>query len=212
MTLAVVGMRSEAALLPRGLRVVVGGGDPRQLPALLAAERGEGVAAVLSFGIAGGLDPALVPGDLIVSTWVRGPGGAYRADMSWAAALARATGARLGVVAGAAAAVADPAAKRALRDATGALAVDLESEAAAAFAAAYALPFVALRAVADTAKEAVPAAAVAGLTSDGRLAPGRVALALLRRPRELPALIQVAKRARAAHAALARAVAALPGQ
>ncbi|MBX9698021.1 MAG: nucleoside phosphorylase, partial [Acetobacteraceae bacterium] len=93
--LAVVGMQSEAALLPEGVRAVVTGGDPKRAAALLAEEQGE-VAAVLSFGIAGGLDPDLAAGDLVVATRVRGPGGAWRADMGWAAALARATGARLG--------------------------------------------------------------------------------------------------------------------
>jgi len=207
--LAVVGMRSEARLLPQGIRAVVAGGDPRRLASLLAAQPGE-VAGVLSFGIAGGLDPALGAGDLVVATRVRAPGGAWRADMGWAAALARATGARLGVVAGAPKVVAEPAAKRTLRHATDALAVDLESEAAAAFAASRALPFVALRAIADTAEEALPRAAAVGLTADGRPAPGRVALALLRRPGELPALVQVARRTQEALAALERAARALP--
>ncbi len=206
---AVVGMRSEARLLPPGIRAVVAGGGARRLAALLAAEPGE-VAAVLSFGIAGGLDPALGAGDLVVATRVRGPRGAWRADLGWAAALARATGARLGVVAGAAVVVAEPAAKRNLRSATDALAVDLESEAAAAFAASRGLPFVALRAIADTAEEVLPRAAAVGLTADGRPAPGRVALALLRRPGDLPALVQVARRTREALAALERAAKALP--
>jgi adenosylhomocysteine nucleosidase len=212
--LAVVGMRAEAALLPRDarLRPIVSGGDPRRLAALLAALGGE-AAAVLSFGIAGGLDPALAPGDLVVSTRVRGStGDAFPADMGWAAALARATGARLGGIAGARSVVGEPAAKRALHLATGALAVDLESEAAAAFAAAHGLPFAALRAVADTAGESLPAAASVGLTPEGRPAAGRVALALLRRPRDLPALFAVARRARTALASLERAAAALPGR
>jgi len=189
--LVVVGMRAEAALLPAGMTVAIG---TRALPA--------GATAVLSFGIAGGLDPALRPGDLVVASRVRGPRGAYLADAAWAAALARATGARLGIVAGAAAAVATPAAKRALREATGALAVDLESEAAAAFAAAHRLPFAAIRAVADPADGVVPRAALVGLDADGRAAPGRVVLALLRRPGELRPLLRVAADARAALAAL----------
>ncbi|HYZ30988.1 MAG TPA: nucleoside phosphorylase, partial [Crenalkalicoccus sp.] len=64
--LAAVGLRAEAALLPKGVaRAVVGGGDPVRL-ALLLEREAEGAAAVLSFGIAGGLDPSLAPGDLVV--------------------------------------------------------------------------------------------------------------------------------------------------
>jgi adenosylhomocysteine nucleosidase len=210
--LAVVGMQSEAALLPKGVRAVVTGGDPSRAAALLAEETGS-LSGVLSFGIAGGLDPTLAAGDLVVATRVRGPRGAWRADMVWAAALARATGARLGTVAGARAVVADPAAKRQLHTATGgALSVDLESEAAAAFAASRGLPFCALRAVADTAEENVPPSAADGLTADGRPAAGRVALSLLRRPKDLPAVLQVAKRAKVALGALEKAAKALPAR
>jgi hopanoid-associated phosphorylase len=203
--LVVVGMRSEAALLPRGLRVVVSGGDPARLRSLLQAQP-EGISGVLSFGIAGGLDPSLVTGDLVVATRVRGPGGAYASDPAWSARLAQRCGARLGMVAGAASVVGEPANKRLLRAATGALVVDLETEAAAAFATARRLPFAALRSVADTAEEVLPRAAAVGLTPDGRPAAARVALALLRQPRELPALLVVARRSRAALASLGSAV------
>ena len=105
-------------------------------------------------------------------------------------------------MAGAPAVVGEPARKRALRAATGALVVDLETEAAAQFAASRQLPFAALRAVADTAEEVLPRAAAVGLTPDGRPAAGRVALALLRQPRELGALLTVARRSRVALQAL----------
>ncbi len=210
--LAVVGMQREAALLPPGLRVLVTGGDPLHAAALLAAEPASGIAAVLSFGIAGGLDPSLACGDLVVSTRVRGPGGAWPAHPGWAADLARATGARLGGIAGAAAIVAEPAAKRALQLATGALVVDLESEAAAAFASARGLPFVALRAVADTAADRLPDAVARGLTPDGRPALLRIAAGLLRDPRALREMPRLARQARTALAALRRATAALPGR
>lgn len=208
--LAVVGMRAEAALLPPGTRVVVSGGDPTRLRALLEAV-GPEITAVLSFGIAGGLDPSLRSGDLVVATRVRAVAGAWAADVVWATALAQASGARLGVVAGAAAVVAAPAAKRSVRIMTDGLAVDLESAAVGAFAAARGLPFAVLRAVADTAVEVLPRAATHGLTPDGRPAPGRVLLALLRRPGEFPALLQVARQSRTALAALGRAARDLPG-
>jgi len=136
---------------------------------------------------------------------VRGPGGAYAADLGWAAAIARRCGARLGMVAGAPGVVGEPARKRALRAATGAMIVDLETEAAAAFAASRGLPFAALRAVADTAEEVLPSSAAAGLTPDGRPAAGRVAMALLRQPHQLPALLTVARRSRVALKALGSA-------
>ncbi|MDO9710793.1 phosphorylase family protein [Paracraurococcus lichenis] len=199
--LAVVGMRSEAALLPKEMPVIVSGGDPVRLR-LLLRQAPEGLTGVLSFGIAGGLDPSLTCGDLVVATRVRGAAGAWSADLAWAAQLAGRCGARLGMVAGAPAVVGEPARKRLLRAATGAMVVDLETEAAAAFAASRRLPFAALRAVADTAEEVLPHAAAVGLTPDGRPAAGRVALALLRQPRELPALLTVAKRSRVALQAL----------
>lgn len=175
------------------------------------SERRPAAAAVLSFGIAGALDPALRPGDLLIATELRSAEGArYPADATWSAALAAITGARPGPLAGAASVAADPAAKRALRAATGgSLAVDLESEPAAAFAAAHRLPFAALRAVADTAAERIPPAALAGLTAEGRADPLAVLRGLARRPGDLADLLRVAARSRAALAALARAVALL---
>lgn len=211
MLIVTVGMQAEAALLPPGTQVVVSGADPERLAALLA-QRGQGATAVLSFGIAGGLDPALQPGDLVVATRIRALTGAWAADMAWAAWLARSTAARLGVLAGTATAAADPNAKKALRAMTDALAVDMESQVAAAFAAQHGLPFAALRAVADTAAEALPRAALVGLTPEGRPAPLRVLAALARNPREIGPLKQVAARSRTALAALGHAVHLLRGE
>jgi hopanoid-associated phosphorylase len=211
MILVAVGMRSEAALLPPGVRPIISGGDPARLRALLEAEP-HPPRAVLSFGIAGGLDPELEAGDLVVATRVRASQGAWRADMAWAARLARITGARLGVLAGAEAVVAGPAGKRALRMATDAIAVDLESAAAAAYAARHGLPFAAFRAVADAAGETIPAAALVGLTPDGRTAPLRVLAALMRSPTQFRPLLDVAKRSKQGLEALAHGVSLLRGE
>nr|WP_255575131.1 nucleoside phosphorylase [Caldovatus aquaticus] len=206
--MVVVGLRREAALLPEGVAVVCTGGDPRRAARLLAARGGAG--AVLSFGLAGALDPALGPGTLLAATEIRSACGAvHPADPAWSARLAAVTGARRGPLAGAGAVAATPEAKRALRAATGALAVDLESEPAAAFAAARGVPFAALRAVADTAAEPIPPAALAGVAPDGRAAPLGVLCALARRPGDLADLLRLARRSRAALAALARAAALL---
>jgi 23S rRNA (pseudouridine1915-N3)-methyltransferase len=54
--LVVVGFSAEAALLPPGTAVLNAAANPEKLAAALAGLR---PSAVLSFGIAGGLDPAL---------------------------------------------------------------------------------------------------------------------------------------------------------
>ena len=210
MLLVVVGMQSEAALLPKNTHTVVSGANPARLAALLA-EQGPEISAVLSFGIAGGLDPSLEPGDLVSATRIRATAGAWPVDMAWAAFLARATAARLGVLAGSATALVDPGAKKSLHAMTGALTVDMESQLAAAFAARRGIPFAALRAVADTAAEVLPKAALVGLTPDGRPAVLKVLGALARNPREIGPLRIIAARSATALESLGHAVGLLRG-
>ena len=100
-------------------------------------------------------------------------------------------------------------AKAALYSATGALIVDMESHHVADLARAHNLPFIVIRAVADTALDDLPEAALVGLNEEGRPAIGAVLLSLLKKPWQLPALIRVALRSRAALAALLGGRAAL---
>ena len=198
-----VGLKSEAALLPPGLRVVISGGDPARLAALWPAD----ATAVLSFGIAGGLAPGVARGEVILASAVWEEGDALPVHAPWLAALAARIPARIGLLAASASLLDSPAAKSALHARSGALAVDMESGAAARFARARNLPFAALRAVADGPAEALPRAAAVGLNPDGSPAPGRVLAALLRRPGELPALLRLARASAAAHEALRKALA-----
>jgi adenosylhomocysteine nucleosidase len=98
--------------------------------------------------------------------------------------------------------VAEAAAKAALFAGTGACAVDLESGAVARVAARHGLPFAVLRAVCDPAGRTLPPAALVALDAGGAIVPLRVALALLRRPNQLPALLALAHDAAAARRAL----------
>lgn len=199
----VVGLKSEAALLPKGVRCVVSGGDPARLAALWPDD----ATAVLSFGIAGGLAPQVATGELIVASTLWEAGEARAVDADWTAMLQARCKARAGVLAASDALLSSAAAKAALHRASGALAVDMESGAALRFAEARGLPFAALRAVADGPADVLPAAAAVGLNPDGSPAPLRVLGALLRRPGELPALLRLARASAAAHAALRRALA-----
>ncbi|MCX7932627.1 MAG: nucleoside phosphorylase [Rhodovarius sp.] len=204
--LCIVGFTAEAALLPPGVPVVISAADPARLDALLAAVPRP--AAMLSLGLAGALDPGLTPGTVLVADGIAGA--EARPDPAWSAAIAAATGARPALLAAVDALCATPAAKAALRAATGAAAVEMESHVVARHAARLGVPYAVLRAVADGAAEGIPPAATAALDAEGRPALGRVLAALLRRPRDVPALIRLARRSRTGLSALAAALPRLP--
>ncbi|HXP31927.1 MAG TPA: nucleoside phosphorylase [Stellaceae bacterium] len=213
---AITGLAVEARIARgAGLVAVATGGDAARTEA--AAERllAEGASALLSFGIAGGLDPGLAPGSLLLPRLVRSEDGAtFPVDAAWRARVLtalRASGLvpEEGDLLGAARIVAASSAKAELHRRTGAIAVDLESHVAAQAAAQAGRPFLALRAVADPAWCVLPAAAVLPLDDEGRPRLGRVLLCVLRDPRQIPALLRVARDTARALTALRRAAAAL---
>lgn len=157
--------------------------------------RARGVSGLVSFGLAGGLDPDLRPGALLVPDAVVLGAERWTVDPALAARLGGSTG---HAVVGGGAVLATASSKAALRRATGAAAVDLESAAAARSG----LPFAVLRAVCDPADRDVPHAALVALDSAGRIGAIRVAAAALSRPRELPDLLRLAADAARARRAL----------
>lgn len=162
---------------------------------------------VISFGIAGGLDPALAPGALVVAGSVVGPAGHFAADGPWSQNLACALpDASLGRLLGLDMAAVDPAAKAQLFLDTGAASVDMESHIAASVASRHGLPFAALRAIADPAGQRVPASAIAGLQPDGQTDVAAVMKSLLHNPGDLPALFHVARHAARARSTLRAAI------
>jgi len=164
---------------------------------------GEGAAALLSFGIAGGLDAALRPGDVVVPDIILSAGGAAgserRASAEWhAAVLNELPRAAIGALFAALEPICSVAEKAAVRAASGALAIDMESGAVAAAAAEAGLPFLAVRVIADPADRAIPAAALYGIAPDGTRRPLAVLLRLILRPADLPPLIRLARDSAAA--------------
>ena len=94
--------------------------------------------------------------------------------------------------------------KARLHRSCGAVAVDMESHAAAAVAEARGLPFAVVRAVADDATCALLAVAIAGRRSDGSVDVPGVLAALGRKPGDFGPLMRLAARTVAARATLAR--------
>jgi hopanoid-associated phosphorylase len=206
--LAVTGLARESRIAAgAGVEVVCSGSDPARLRSRLDGLTARRYRAVISFGIAGALDPALRPGDVVVATEIVSDGGAWPV----APPLARALTDRLGGieavsarVAGVDAPLMDAAAKGAMRDKTGAAAVDMESHVAARFAAAADLPLGVLRVISDPADRRLPPLAAHALTPDGRVDFFAVLAGLVRDPAQIPLLMQAGRDAGAAFAALRR--------
>lgn len=203
----VVGMKSEAALLPPGGRPACAGGIPARAETLARRMADDGAVALVSIGIAGGLDPALRPGTLIIASGVETAGTVFGTDAAWAGRLlALLPHARSGLVVGAERIAASPADKAALFRSRGALAVDMESGAVARVAAERRLPFAVIRSVSDPHDRSLPPSALAGLDEEGNARPLAVMMALLRRPGDLGGLIRVGLESRKGLSALGDAL------
>ncbi|MFB3819085.1 MAG: hypothetical protein ACE147_15585, partial [Candidatus Methylomirabilales bacterium] len=160
-----------------------------------------------SLGLAGGLDPALRTGDLVLAEQVgtrEGPPSRHPGAPALAAAL-RGWNVHAGPLVSVDAPVGTPEAKAALRRATRALAVDMEAAGVAAAAGAAGVPWLALKAVLDPADVAVPPALLAGAGPDGSLRPAAV-LSGLWRPACLVGAWTLGRRSRAALRRLAEAL------
>lgn len=205
------GMALEARIARRsGLPVVCATGGAAAVAAHRLLEGG--ACGLISFGIAGGLVPDLRPGSLVVATAVVDEDGpVYEAWQPWRDRLHNALPqAHSALLAGARMPAATVGDKTRLKALTGAAAVDLESLAVARACQAWGRPFAVLRAVADPAWRALPAAALAGLDGAGRMAPGAVLARLAADPRELVALGRLAWDLGRALAALRGAAQTLP--
>ncbi len=203
----VVGLTAEARLLQGcGFMVGVGGGTPAGAAGQAASLVDRGVRALVSFGLAGGLNPGLGAGDVVVPGAVVEAGAHYACDgvlLAWLGGVNSAlllAGAEIAVTA---------ADKAALFARTGADAVDLESGAVAQVAAARSVGFAVLRAVCDPADKNLPPAALVALNEGGRIGMLRVLASVARRPGQVPGLIGLGRDAARARTALLRRVRAL---
>ncbi|NIF45954.1 phosphorylase, partial [Burkholderia sp. Tr-862] len=152
--IAVTGMAFEARIARgHGVEAVFAARADR-LERALAEATARGCAGIVSFGTAGGLAPDLAPGALVIADAIDGPFGRVHTDPTWSARLVAAlhdtpVWARVtrGTMAAVSAPVVSEQEKTSLHRAKGALAVDMESHIAAAFAASRGVPFAVCRAV-----------------------------------------------------------------
>lgn len=183
--LAATGLQSEARLLGRyGLTAVAGGGDKSTLVSGLERQIASAT-LVLSTGLGGALNPNLGIGDIVIDRCTA-------SDAIIATLIALVPEACQGVIYGSDTPLTTIAGKAALHAKSRAEVVDMESHIAAQIAAHHGIPYMALRVVSDTAFDAIPSAALAGMSPGGGVAPLAVINELRHHPNQLPALLRTA--------------------
>lgn len=209
-TLIVVGMEDERAIAAGDdTIVVVGTAKASVLRNKLASIKTDGISAVYSFGVAGGLDPTLKPGDLLLSSRVLSrhvSGDDSLPDQLWESDLQLLTAYtikarsnpdirfRKGVFLGTDLEARDnpETGNKGLRDKTGADIIDNETHIAAQFAAEHQLPFLSIRAVSDSVNHPLPPAALIALDADGSPNGSEILKSLIKDPSQIPDLVRTA--------------------
>lgn len=158
------------------------------------------VDALVSWGLAGALDPDLAAGSIVLPTHIvdhEDNRRCYPVDRRWYAALRDAlrgedihSGGR---IVSTRTVQADPRKKTALRQATQAVAVDMESAAIARMADEAGKPFAVIRTIFDAVTTHLPASALNATDAYGKVSIPKLCAGLLKRPTEIaryPALIR----------------------
>jgi hopanoid-associated phosphorylase len=197
----VTGLVKEIACLRPGKRAdglqlwcEAAAGRPARAAEVAREMVAEGAGGLMSFGVAGGLDPSLGPGLVVIADRVVDlEGRSFPCHGPWVDALMRLDGSYdSGAILGSDQPILTPQHKEHLFRRSQALAVDMESHAVAEVARAAGVPFIAIRAIGDPAGRSVPASAINGLAPDGTTRALPVLLGLLRHPTDLVAIWRLA--------------------
>ena len=204
MILVVTGLAREARILRSpDAKIVIGGGS--NLETKIANGLGADVHGIISIGIAAGLSTDLKSGDCVVAKEVAFGAERTPTHMAWTQnLLLRLPNAFPGTIVGTDHILADAQSKAILRANTRALAADMETHIAMHAAKAKQIPFAALRIISDAHDHVLPPAALVAMRPNGGINYGAIILSLLMRPQQLPALMQTAREANKAFAALLR--------
>jgi adenosylhomocysteine nucleosidase len=167
-----------------------------------------GATALASWGMAGGLDPTLAAGAILLPDEIVGIDGKSEPTSSqWRERLATAIGGHIRITGGrlltSPRAIGSVADKAELFRTTGAAAVDMESLAVAQVARKAQLPFMAVRVIVDSASDTLPKIVTAAADREGHLRIWRLIGALALAPAEVAPLFRLARRYRAANRTLA---------
>ena len=195
--------------LPEGAMLFISGIGAKRARVAAQALLEKGATALVSWGSAGGLMPALSPGSLILPERILGADqSVYPTDPIWHERLCSRLKGHVephrGVFAESTQVLATRAEKAALLRRTGAVAVDMESASIAQAAKEAGIPFMAIRAITDSAEMEIPRDALDFIDEFGRVRLIRLFSLMARHPLELFALLRMGQNFRAAETTLAR--------
>ena len=208
LTRAAIPVGAWKAISPDTLVALAGIGAE---PACAAAAQlfAQGATALMSWGYAAALDDRLRPGSLLLPEVVISADGAiYQVSVEWHRSLhqtlTRKHSVRTDVLVESCAIVKTAAEKHALAKRTHAAATDMESAAQARFAQEHRLPFVAIRAITDSASTDVPESVLQSLDAQGHVAVAKLLARACRRPVDWPKILRLGIQFSAAQRALKR--------
>lgn len=177
--------------------------------ALAASEAliAEGATALLSWGSAGALHPKLSPGNLILpKSVIASQKDVFPTDAAWCNRLVTRLTNRFEIysepLVQSPSVLASPMDKLDFFKKHDAIAVDMESGSVAEMASRANLPFMVIRAIADTSDMTIPASALNAIDEYGRLRPMRLLSSLARKPFDLVLFARLSRSFRAARTTL----------
>jgi len=190
------GLESEARIarcLPEAA-VAIAGARPQKARWLARELVKKGAKRLLSFGIAGGLEPGLPIGSMIIGTHISSVDGRWECDKEWINGFVqKLPEAHCGGVWGSEYLVGTAKDKRVHYERSRCLIVDMESHCAAQIASEAGLPLAVLRVVCDNSDMNVPPLVMDAINEDGSINVGRALLSLLRHPLQIPGLVHVGR-------------------
>jgi adenosylhomocysteine nucleosidase len=192
------GIQGESSRPPEGIIVIISGNGAEH--GRLAAEKllEKGATALATWGSAGGLHPALLPGSLVLPENILLPSqSGFAVDTAWHRRLFNCLRDRFKLHTGplfqSPTIITNPLEKENLFRQHNAVAVDMESAAVATVARREKVPFVAIRSVADTAGMIIPLSALGATDEHGRLRLLRLFKCLARNPEEFPLMFRLGR-------------------
>lgn len=190
------GIEAEAkiARLIANADVACAGARPQKARWLARDLIRRGAKRLISFGIAGALEPGLPVGAMVIGAQVASADGTLPCDSRWTADLMQKfPEAHCGPVWGSEKIVGSARDKRALYEKSRCLVVDMESQCVAQIAAEAGVPLAVLRVVCDSVDMDVPPVVMASINEDGSINIGRALWHLARHPLQIPDLFSMTR-------------------